>query len=119
MTVTSDALGRQGEAAAEAFLAAKGLHPVARRYRAADGEIDLVMEDGSVVVFVEVKLSGRGQLGAGLCRVTLNKQHRLAHAAQAFLMEREWMERPARFDVVEITASGIYHVPCAFTVSGW
>ena len=113
--MTADELGRQGEAAAENYLQKLGMRTLARRYRRADGELDLVMEDGNVVVFVEVK----GGRGSGLCRVTPSKQRRMIHAAASFLLEREWTERPARFDVVEITTSGLYHVPCAFEASAW
>ena len=48
----ADALGRQGEAMAEAYLCAQGMRTLARRYRGGDGELDLVMEDGEQVVFV-------------------------------------------------------------------
>ena len=51
----ADALGRQGEAMAEAYLCAQGMRTLARRYRGGDGELDLVMEDGEQVGFVEVK----------------------------------------------------------------
>lgn len=113
------ALGRRGEAEAEAYLQALGMRTLARRYRGGDGELDLVMEDGERIVFVEVKASARGGAGDGMCRVTPAKQKRIIHAASAFLLEREWMERPARFDVVEITAAGLRHVPCAFEASAW
>ena len=115
----ADVLGRQGEAEAEAYLRAQGMQTLARRYRGGDGELDLVMEDGGQVVFVEVKVSSRGMLGDGMCRVTPAKQRRMIHAASAFLLEREWMERSARFDVVEITAAGLCHVPCAFEAGAW
>ncbi len=106
--------GLRGEAMAEEHLLKKGMTLLARRYRAADGEIDLVMQDGDVVVFVEVKARPSGQPGAGLLAVTPAKQRRMTHAALAFLLEREWMARSVRFDVVEITARGILHVENAF-----
>ena len=62
----ADALGRQGEAMAEAYLCAQGMRTLARRYRGGDGELDLVMEDGEQVVFVEVKASGRDAAGVPL-----------------------------------------------------
>ena len=45
--------------------------------------------------------------------ITPAKQRRMLHAAQSFLLEREWMDVPVRFDVVEITADGILHIPNA------
>ena len=55
------ARGRTAEAAALAALLLKGYRPLARRYCAAGGEIDLVMMRGDVIAFVEAG-------GAGLAR---------------------------------------------------
>lgn len=106
--------GVAGEAQAESYLSQRGMTPLARRYRGQDGEIDLVMQDGEFVVFVEVKARPGARAGAGLTAVTPAKRRRMTHAALAFLVEREWMDRPVRFDVVEITSDGIIHVPNAF-----
>ena len=106
--------GLSGEQTAERYLRGKGMTTEARRYRAADGEIDLVMIDGETVVFVEVKSRPGSRVGAGLMAVTPAKQRRMTHAATAFLASRGWLSRPARFDVVEISAQGILHVPGAF-----
>ena len=106
--------GLAGEQLAEEYLVNLGMTVLARRYRAQDGEIDLVMQDGEVLVFVEVKARPSGSRGAGLMAVTPAKQRRMTHAALAFLVEREWMDRSVRFDVVEITAGGILYVPNAF-----
>jgi len=106
--------GIQGEARAEAYLSGKGMTCIARRYRAMDGEIDLVMLDGGTVVFVEVKARPGATPGTGLMAVTPAKQRRITHAALSFLAEREWMDKMVRFDVVEISARGILHVPNAF-----
>ena len=47
--------GARAEWLALAFLVLKGWRPLARRWRAPGGEIDLVMARGRVVIFVEVK----------------------------------------------------------------
>ena len=109
--------GLSGERLAERFLCDRGMHCEARRYRGGDGEIDRVMIDGETVVFVEVKSRPNRPPGAGLLAVTAAKQRRMTHAAIEFLMVRGWMNRPVRFDVVEISARGILHVPNAF-ISG-
>ncbi|MBR4081727.1 MAG: YraN family protein [Clostridia bacterium] len=111
--------GITGEAAAEQYLISKGMTCLARRYRAMDGEVDLVMDDGGVIVFIEVKSRPRGRHGEGLMAVTPAKQRRITHAAGAFLMEREWFGKPVRFDVVELCMDGLYHVPNAFQPSAW
>ena len=110
--------GLQGEQQAEAYLCGKGMSPVARRYRAEDGEIDLIMMDGETVVFIEVKARPTARAGMGLMAVTPAKRRRMTHAALAFLVEREWMNHPVRFDVVEITSRGILHVENAFMATG-
>ena len=111
--------GLTGEKQAESYLIELGMLCIARRYRAQDGEIDLIMRDVDVVVMVEVKYRPHARAGAGLMAVTPAKQRRMAHAAQAFLMEREWFDRAVRFDVVEITADGVLHIPNAFAPGGW
>ena len=106
--------GISGEALAEQYLCRQGMSILARRYRGEDGEIDLVMQDDETVVFVEVKARPSARAGAGLMAVTPSKQRRMTHAATVFLMEREWMERSVRFDVVEVTRDGVLHIPNAF-----
>lgn len=106
--------GLHGEAMAEQYLCQQGMKVIARRYRAADGEIDLIMEAENVLVFVEVKARPTARAGMGLMSVTAAKQRRMTHAAMHFLVEREYMGHPVRFDVVEITRDGILHIPNAF-----
>ncbi len=110
--------GLTGEQQAESYLTGLGMLCLARRYRGGDGELDLVMQDGETLVMVEVKHRPRSRAGAGLMAVTPAKQRRMLHAAQHFLMEREQMNQPVRFDVVEITADGLLHLPNAFAPGG-
>ena len=106
--------GLSGEQQAEEYLLARGYETVCRRWRAEDGEIDLIMRDGSCLVFVEVKNRPRGFAGDGMAAVTPAKRRRMAHAALAFLAQREYQGCAARFDVVEITRDGLRHVQDAF-----
>lgn len=107
--------GVQGEQAAEEYLCRQGMTVLKRRYRGNDGEIDLIMKHGHVIVFVEVKSRPRGHAGEGLTAVTAAKKRRMIHAAMSFLVEREYLDHPVRFDVVELTGDGILYVPNAFT----
>ncbi len=106
--------GVSGEAIAERYLCQQGMLLIQRRYRGGDGEIDLIMQEDECVVFVEVKARPSAQKGQGLLAVTPAKRRRMTHAALTFLMEREWMDRQVRFDVVEITRDGVLHIPNAF-----
>lgn len=117
------ALGRAGEAAAEAALGEAGMRILARRFRNRVGEIDLVALDGAVVVFVEVKTrsgTARGRPGEA---VRARKRGRIAKVAQAFLSRNGLERAPCRFDVVEVVRDGdrleTRHVRDAFRLGLW
>lgn len=95
-------LGAFGEDAALRVLTAAGLTVIAARARSRAGELDLVAIDGELVVFVEVKTRRSIAQGRPADAVTPAKQARLARAALAFLQHRRWLDRPCRFDVVEV-----------------
>lgn len=106
--------GLRGEALARAYLEGLGMTHVESRVRAGLGEIDLVMRDGETLVLTEVKYRPGGRAGDGLAAVTPAKRRRFISAAVGYLALREAEDVPVRFDVVEITADGIRHVPDAF-----
>jgi len=112
-------LGRQGEEAASELLESKGLRIVARRFRLRLGEIDLVAEQGDLVIFVEVKTRRNTRYGAPAEAVTAVKQRRIATVALAFLSRTGRLERRVRFDVVEVFADEhgihrVHHIEDAF-----
>ena len=111
--------GLQGEKTAEEYLTLqKGMICVERRLRNKCGEIDLIMLDGETVVFVEVKTRLTGSPGIGLSAVNKNKQQRLFKAASLFLISRKMLNRPVRFDLVEVTDTQTIHIPNAFQPGG-
>ncbi|MGY6587868.1 MAG: YraN family protein [Wenzhouxiangella sp.] len=122
MSTTRQHLGAAGEREAEDFLNQRGLTLVERNYRCRSGEIDLVMLDSSddsvdVLVFVEVRLRGRGAHADSLDSVDQGKQRKLITAARHYLMSRpEWSEHPCRFDVLGLDpdAQGLRWVRHAF-----
>jgi putative endonuclease len=95
--------GARWERRAESFLKRQGLRTLQRNFHARGGEIDLVMEDGNAVVFVEVRFrSGTGH-GTGAESVTATKQRRLVLAAQYFLARYPvYRHRNCRFDVISM-----------------
>lgn len=111
--------GLAGEQTAEKYLTGvKGMQCLERRHRNKAGEIDLVMTDGDTVVFVEVKTRLTAEPGSGLSAVNAAKQKKLLKAASLFLIRKGWLNRAVRFDLVEITGSGILHIPNAFQPGG-
>jgi len=93
--------GAACEARALRELQAAGLRLVARNVRYRFGELDLVMRERELLVFVEVRLrSARGYGDAG-DSVDARKQQRLIRAASAFLASQPALATlPCRFDVV-------------------
>lgn len=117
MSTTS--VGRGGEARAEAFLVERGYKLLRRNYRNGPREIDLIMQDGATVVFVEVKARARTDYGTPAEFVTASKRKMLTLAAEAYLIEEGLLDTPARFDVVEVYLSTdrICHIENAFDAS--
>ena len=92
--------GQASEAEAERFLRAKGYRILERNLRTTLGELDLVAEDGAVLVFVEVKARTTDAFGGALLAVDRRKQTKLVRLAAQYLAQRHMSERPCRFDVV-------------------
>lgn len=115
------ALGREGERLAEHYLVKKGYRLVERNYRCAGGEVDLILLDRRVIVFVEVKTRTDHDFGTPLEAVEPRKQRRMIFAAQYFLHQKQLYERDARFDVVGISWPGgepvLDHVQNAFYIT--
>lgn len=114
MSTTS--IGRAGETLAKALLEQKGYELLRQNYRNGPREIDLIMQDGAYIVFVEVKARSRTRYGTPAEFVTSAKMRQLTLAAEAFLIEENLLNVPARFDVVEVylASSTMNHIENAF-----
>jgi putative endonuclease len=99
-------LGRRGERAAEKHLRRNGYRIVARNFRAAGAEIDLVAMDGDTLVFVEVKTRRSRAAGAPEEAVDERKQTRMRRAAEVFARRYRADDSEMRFDIVAVDASG-------------
>ena len=116
-------LGQEGESAAEEYLRHKGYRIVARNLRSSVGELDLVVEDGQVLVFVEVKARRSDAFGGAIHAVHQRKQEKLIQLAAQYLARHHIKDRLCRFDVVllqgtEAVIPQIEHIQNAFEVSG-
>ncbi|HXH43180.1 MAG TPA: YraN family protein [Bradyrhizobium sp.] len=109
--------GISAESRAAAYLMAKGYRILARRYRTAHGEIDIVARRGNLISFVEVK--ARASLDDAAFAVTPRQQQRIIDAAQGWLVAHpEHAEFELRFDVVLIAPRSLpRHVLAAFDAS--
>lgn len=118
MSTVRQRIGDLGEKAAEEMLAAQGYRIVARKHRCPRGEVDLVAEQGDLLVFVEVRTRASVVFGAPEETVGAAKQQRLVRAARDFLARWRGPPRSARFDVVAVVdepaGPRLTHFPGAF-----
>jgi putative endonuclease len=99
--LNKSSLGRLAEDRALVFLQQQGLVCVTRNYACRYGEIDLVMSDGPLLVFVEVRMRKNSNFGGAAASVNAAKQQRLWRTAEHYLMR--YRTQPAcRFDLVAI-----------------
>ncbi|GAA2025397.1 YraN family protein [Agromyces tropicus] len=97
-------LGRRGEQVAAEHLEARGMRVVDRNWRCRHGEIDLVLRDGSVLVFVEVKTRTGVRYGHPFESITPVKLARLRRLALAWCDAHERSAAGLRIDAVAVHA---------------
>jgi putative endonuclease len=98
--------GQHGEDRALDYLQRQGLALVARNFRCRRGEIDLIMQDGDALVFIEVRKRTPGRHGDAAASITPHKQARLLAAAE-FYLQRFRLPPACRFDVVAIDGAAL------------
>ena len=111
--------GRRGEDLAVAFLLERGYRILQRNWRKKTGEIDIIADKAGMLVFCEVKSRRGCSFGVGAEAVDARKQHRIIQTALLYLQYFRLVDRPCRFDVIEIDFSGpnlpaVHHIPNAF-----
>ena len=99
MLSESQNTGYKAEENALSFLIRQGLKVVERNFRCRFGEIDLIMRDGDVLVFVEVRKRKNGFFGGALASISTSKQRRLVSTARFYLSRTSFLPS-CRFDVV-------------------
>mgnify|MGYP006064927965 FL=1 len=97
-------IGDYGELCAARYLRERGVRLIASKYRSRFGEIDLILEDGACLAFVEVKTRSVGMIAPPQEAVDAAKQRRLILTASAYLAEKR-IDPPCRFDVIEVFLS--------------
>ena len=104
MTKTALATGLEAEELACQFLQQQGLKILSRNFRSPRGELDVILEDGQTLVFVEIRYRKQTRFGSGAESVTHAKQTKLITTALYYLQQHpKYSNRPSRFDVVSIT----------------
>jgi len=97
--------GVLAEESAARFLESRGFQILARRHRTPHGEIDLIAQDGVVLVFVEVK--ARRSRAQAAYSLTARQWARLEGAALHYAEKTSQNQLDMRFDVVLVDAEGV------------
>jgi len=98
--------GRFGEQCAAQWYVHNGYEVLAENWRCSDGELDLIVTDGSAAVFVEVKARSSRRFGSGAEAVDHRKQRKLRRLAARWLNQADGQFQDLRFDVVDVDSNG-------------
>ncbi|MBI5789482.1 MAG: YraN family protein [Candidatus Schekmanbacteria bacterium] len=97
--------GKLGETFALAWLKNNGYQVLQTNYHCRWGEIDLIAQSGSVLVFVEVKTRCGNGFGTPQAAVTISKQKKMSQTALTYLNEHQITNQDCRFDVIAVLLS--------------
>jgi putative endonuclease len=95
-------LGRFGEVWARGYLARNGYRILETNVRYRTGEIDIVAEDETGLVFVEVKCRRSSGYGSAVEAVSAAKYARLARAVETYVQQHHERATEYRLDVIAL-----------------
>ena len=97
-------VGHNAELSAKQFLIDESLQFLEQNYKAKVGEIDLIMQDGEQLVFVEVKYRSSDSHGHAAEYFTKSKRMKLERTIQYYLLQKNMNPHHTnlRLDVVAI-----------------
>jgi len=106
--------GIQGEEQATKTLRNMGYRIIEKNYRSPFGELDIIAEEGSYLVFIEVKKRNTRAFGGPLDAINAVKKKRIVKTALFYMKTHKCLDRKVRFDVVGIDRENIKIVKHAF-----
>jgi putative endonuclease len=107
-------LAAYGEETVAEWYRSAGFEVVARNWRCPQGELDLVLRHGDLLVVCEVKTRSSTAFGAPVEAVTPAKQARVRRAAARWLEEGSRHAGLVRFDVASVLGDVVEVVEGAF-----
>lgn len=93
--------GKDGERVALGLLKQRGYRIICQNWRYKNLEVDIIAEDGNILVFVEVKMRSYAAYGMPYEAVDYAKQAKLTRAANHYIAAHRYGGE-IRFDVVSI-----------------
>jgi putative endonuclease len=107
--------GDKAENYARQWLQQQGLTFVQRNFNCRHGEIDIIMQDQTCLVFVEVRYRSHPHYGGPRYSVSARKQQKLIASAHYFLQQNPlWQQHSCRFDLCAITTQQCTWIKHAF-----
>lgn len=103
MSLDKKELGARGERAALRHLKRSGMRLRTRNWRSPSGEVDLVMQEGDIIVFVEVRSRSSGPPEHPMEMLGTRKRKRMVRVAEEYLFRYRLLDRPWRIDCVFVT----------------
>lgn len=117
MSHSTNEIGQSGELLASTYLSQSGYKIRETNWRHGHDEVDIIAENESFIVFVEVKTRKNNNYGRPEEFVTRQKQRFLIRAADAY-MSRNSLDKEARFDIISVVLQGqmseVVHITDAF-----
>lgn len=102
MKSTRQITGTQGEQIAAQHLQRQGYVLLEANWRCAHGEIDLVVQQADMLVFVEVKTRRRADTAAAFLNITPRKRERLIASAHTYLAQKALENSHWRIDGIAV-----------------
>ncbi len=109
-------LGDFGEKIAEDFYQKKGHRVLFKNYAVKGGELDLIVESDTHLIFVEVKTRSSFNYGYPAEAITRKKFAHMKRAAEDYLLQNP-CEKEIRFDAIEVLATITHGVPCLESIN--
>lgn len=101
--------GQQAELLACQFLQRHKLKLITKNYHCRRGEIDLIMQDKTILVFIEVRYRKNDRFGSALESVNHKKQSKIIITAEHYLLHNTQLFSGYRFDVIAISPTQQAH----------
>jgi putative endonuclease len=95
-------IGNQGEDLALKYLQDQGFKLLYRNFRTRHGEIDLIMQDKDILVFIEIKLRSEKSFISAEQALSEAQIHRIAKTALTYITESIGHMVDCRFDLITV-----------------
>ena len=87
------------------YLINQGLREVRKNYRTRFGEIDLIMKDGEIIVFIEVRYRSNTKFLEPVDSINKTKVKKIIRTSQHYIQKFEDEQNLYRFDIIALTGN--------------